>query len=117
MNRYTKGRLAERQCAEALTSRNWTILAERLQTPVGEIDLLARDGDTLVAVEVKARKSVEEGLLSISPRQQRRIMHALLWFVGENPEYETLDLRLDCMIAVNGQPPYHVENAWMDEHQ
>jgi len=42
-------------CAE-LRRRGYAILARRFRTPRGELDIVARDGETLVFVEVKARR-------------------------------------------------------------
>ena len=47
-------------CAE-LTRRGYAILARRYRTRRGEIDIIARDGPTIVFVEVKAREGHEFG--------------------------------------------------------
>ena len=51
------GNRAERQAARFLKAKGMTILARQFQTRFGEIDLVARDGDEVVFVEVKARRS------------------------------------------------------------
>ena len=51
------GDKAERQAARFLKEKGMTILARQFQTRFGEIDLIARDGDEIVFVEVKARRS------------------------------------------------------------
>jgi putative endonuclease len=44
-----------------LERRGYAILARRFRTRLGEIDIIARDGETLVFVEVKARRSLRYG--------------------------------------------------------
>jgi putative endonuclease len=51
------GAHAERIAAEFLTARGLTIVARNFRTRRGEIDLIARDGATLVFVEVRLRRS------------------------------------------------------------
>jgi putative endonuclease len=50
----------ELACAE-LRRRGYAILARRFRTRRGELDIVARDGDTLVFVEVKARRATRYG--------------------------------------------------------
>jgi putative endonuclease len=52
-----RGREAERQAAELLEDRGLRILERNWRCRFGEIDLVARDGSTLVFVEVRARTS------------------------------------------------------------
>ncbi|MBI5369650.1 YraN family protein [Candidatus Uhrbacteria bacterium] len=47
----------EKAIAVHLEGQGYTILAHQYQTPYGEIDLVCRDGDEIVFVEVKARRS------------------------------------------------------------
>jgi len=48
-------------------------VARRVRTRVGEIDLVARTGDTLVFVEVTARATLDSGLFALHPAGRRRI--------------------------------------------
>ena len=66
---YQTGLAAESICRLALPLKFYSILAERYKTPVGEIDIIARRGNTVVAVEVKARATREATVWSISPEQ------------------------------------------------
>ena len=56
--------------------RGYAILARRFWTRHGEIDIVARDGDVLVFVEVKARSSRSFGgaLGAVTPRKQRQVI-------------------------------------------
>ena len=59
-------------------------MSRNFRTRLGEIDLVARDGDTLVFVEVRMRSAGTFGgaLESITPRKQRRIQAAAQQFLG-----------------------------------
>jgi len=61
-------------CAE-LERRGYAILERRYRTRFGEIDVIARDGDTIVFVEVKARMGEEfgGGAAAITRWKQRRV--------------------------------------------
>jgi putative endonuclease len=56
------GSYGESLAARALTSGGMVLLARNWRTPTGEVDLLLRDGDVLVACEVKTRTSDACGL-------------------------------------------------------
>jgi len=53
--RQTLGELGETLACEELRRRGYAILERRYRTRYGEIDIVARHGDVLVFVEVKAR--------------------------------------------------------------
>ena len=111
--RWQKGWNAEEACKVYLEQQGYTIIAHRLRTPAGEIDIVAAQDSTLIIIEVKARKDIATALESISPKQRRRIEQATLYFLSENPDYQHHDIRIDCMVALDGQPPYHMQNAWI----
>ena len=60
------GRNAETVAAWFLRLKGYRILARRVRTHVGEIDLIARHGDTLVFVEVKARRALDSAVIAFS---------------------------------------------------
>lgn len=73
-------------CAE-LRRRGYSILARRYRTRAGEIDIVARDGRTLVFVEVKTRSgpAFGSGLEAVTPRKQaqvRKMAVDYLWRLG-----------------------------------
>ena len=85
--REQRGRDAEAKAAAFLRDQGFAILAERLRTPSGEIDLIAYNEPVLAMVEVKARASVGRGLFSLSARQASRIAAAGAYFLADHPEY------------------------------
>jgi len=64
-----------------IEDRNW-------RTPSGEIDIVARDGDTLVFVEVKTRRSERAGTAedAVSPAKQQRIVRIARAYLAAHPE-------------------------------
>jgi putative endonuclease len=71
--RHELGMRAEAAAAQWLERAGWTIVGRRLRTPVGaEVDLLAVDPrNTLVAVEVRARRSARTGTPEASVDAER----------------------------------------------
>lgn len=70
------GRQGEELACRELRRRGYVILARRFRTRHGEIDIVARDGEVLVFVEVKARSSPGFGgaLGAVTPRKQRQVI-------------------------------------------
>jgi putative endonuclease len=60
-DRISLGKLAEDMACRELRHRGYEILARRHRTRLGEIDIIARDGPTIVFIEVKARTSDRYG--------------------------------------------------------
>ncbi len=101
--------LAAETCAALwLRLKGYRILGRRVRTPAGEIDLVARRGDTLVAVEVKARPSVESALSGVSTRQRLRIVRALDLVAGRDPALAGLARRLDLVAVRPWRLPVHL---------
>ena len=73
--RQTLGILGEDLACCELRRRGYAILARRYRTRYGEIDIVARDGDTIVFVEVKARAGREFGSAAeaVTMMKQRRV--------------------------------------------
>ncbi|MEL7453164.1 MAG: YraN family protein, partial [Pseudomonadota bacterium] len=75
-----RGRRGETLAALALQLKGYAILARRVRTPSGEIDLIARRGNLVAFVEVKARPDLMAALEAVTPRAQARICRtAELW--------------------------------------
>lgn len=56
------GQLAEKLAVDALKKKGYQILENNFSNKYGEIDIIAKDGETLVFVEVKAKKGLAFGL-------------------------------------------------------
>jgi putative endonuclease len=80
----TAGDEAEEQASRFLSRHGLQVIARNYRTRLGEIDLIARDGATLVFVEVRLRSSPEFGGAagSVGPRKQRRIAAAAQHYIA-----------------------------------
>jgi len=70
-------------CAE-LERRGYAIIARRYRQRRGELDIIARDGATLVFIEVKAREDLRfgGGLEAITPQKRRRMEHMAIEYIA-----------------------------------
>ncbi|MBL4905886.1 MAG: YraN family protein [Sneathiella sp.] len=110
---YWKGRLAELLATVYLRMKGYHIVARGFRKPVGEIDIIARHKDTLVAIEVKQRSSLEKALHAIHTKQRRRISRAMEYYISSHPEFNHMDVRFDVLLITSFvKKPVHMENAW-----
>ena len=73
---YRRGHRSEWLAAAALMVKGYRILARRHRTRFGEIDLIARRGDLVLIVEVKARRTLMEAMEAVRYESERRIESA-----------------------------------------
>ncbi|MBU0556205.1 MAG: YraN family protein [Alphaproteobacteria bacterium] len=106
-----RGRQGERIAGWWLRLKGWSILARRVRTRAGEIDLIARRGNIVAFVEVKTRAS--EALLdeAIDERRLARVA-AAAEAVAHNWLGPQDDMRIDVMLLAPGHRPRHLENVW-----
>lgn len=109
------GRRAETLCAWHLRARGYRVLARRLRTVVGEIDILARRGSVLAVIEVKARPTLAQAAEAIGRQQRIRVTRAAEAFLAQHPALARLDLRFDAMLAAPWRLPVHIRDAWRPE--
>lgn len=109
---YRKGHRGEWLAALALMLKGYRIVARRFRTPLGEIDLIARRGDLVAIVEVKARPTLAEAMDAVSFTAQRRIDAAADLWLARRPDHARLSLRYDLVAVLPGRWPVHVENIF-----
>lgn len=112
--RYQSGHHAEWLAAWWLRLKGYRILARRVKTPVGEIDLLARRGRLWAVVEVKYRQDRETAAAAIPARQWQRIARAFEWWQMQNGGNSTGQnaVRFDAILVAPRRFPTHVQDAW-----
>ncbi|MBX9797549.1 YraN family protein [Sphingomonas sp.] len=105
------GRRGEERAAAWLGERGWTILARRVRTAAGEVDLVARRAGLVAFVEVKLRATAEALADAIDERRLARVAAAaeILAATYARPGD---DIRIDVLLIAPGVPPRHIENAW-----
>ena len=110
MNRWEIGLLGEWQAARFLKKQGMRILARRFRTGHGEIDLIGRDGETLVFIEVKARPGgrLNDGLRAVGPDKRRHLRSAAAVYLAAHPAPRT---RFD-VVEITAAGPRHIKNAF-----
>lgn len=98
------GRRSERAAAKFLRRHGMRILGHNVDDRLGEIDLLALDGRTLVIVEVRSSetKSFDELAASVNLDKQRRLTNAMLRFI-QRRELWNVGVRFD-IVALRWPP-------------
>lgn len=107
-----RGRFSEKAAAWWLRLKGYRIIAGRVRTPLGEIDLIARRGKMVCFVEVKHRTTRDIALEAVAPVQRKRIERAANWWITHSTFPAPMTFRFDVIAIVPGHCPYHLRNAW-----
>ena len=85
-SRIAFGKTGEDLACGELERRGYAILARRYRRRGGELDIIARDGQTLVFVEVKARRgrAFGDGAEAVTPLKRRRIVQLAMDYMTRN---------------------------------
>jgi putative endonuclease len=106
-----RGRKAETLAAWWLRLQGWRILATRLRTPLGEVDLVARRGRMVAFIEVKARATEAELDLAIDRHRLKRVAAAADYLAARYARSKD-DIRIDVILLCPRRLPRHLRNAW-----
>lgn len=109
---YRRGHRGEALAALWLQLKFYRILARRYKTPLGEIDLVAERGGTVVFVEVKQRARDADEALTFAAVNRERIGRAAQLWLARHPEASGRDLRFDVILLAPGRWPRHLINAF-----
>ena len=102
------------------TARDWLLskglhfIAANVRERGGEIDLIMKDGQVTVFVEVRFRQSSRFGgaAASVTPAKQHKLLQtAHLWLARHNGSFDTVDCRFD-VIAFTGNEIEWFSNAF-----
>jgi putative endonuclease len=116
-NKKETGDRGEQLAVALLKDKNFEIIEQNYRFGHGEIDIIARDKDVLVFVEVKTRKNLEFGPpeLAVTKNKQRQIRKIAEMYLVEN-KITDMDCRMDVIAILLKQnlPPEinHIENAF-----
>ena len=113
----TRGSWGERKATEYLISKKYSIIYNNYSCNIGEIDIIAQDGEFLVFVEVKLRTRTDKGLPCefISRAKMHRIIRTAQYFMMGRPELSRLQMRFDVIEILrlkSGVYMRHTENAF-----
>lgn len=106
-----RGRKGEAYAALWLRMKGWRILAERVRTSAGEVDIVARRGNLVAFVEVKTRATAAELDHAIDDYRLRRVA-AAAEILAPRFAQAGEDIRIDVILIAPGRFPVHVTNAW-----
>ncbi|MBR6029017.1 MAG: YraN family protein [Clostridia bacterium] len=112
MKQYASGLTGERQAEAYLAEQGMVCIARRYRGWDGEIDLICRDGETLVMVEVKYRPTASRGvgLSAVTPDKRRRLVHAAQAYLAEQELTDT-PVRFD-VVEITSDGVCHIRNAF-----
>ncbi|MCC2105313.1 MAG: YraN family protein [Hyphomicrobiales bacterium] len=102
---------AETIAALWLRLKFYKILERRYRIREGEIDIIAARGATIAFVEVKARPSMDEAVISISAQKRRRMSRAAHHWLATHPWAVNRILRGDALFIAPHRLPRHVPAA------
>jgi putative endonuclease len=106
------GASAEDLAARALSRAGYAIVERNFRCAAGELDIIARDRDVLVFVEVRSRADGSHGHAAemVSRRKQRQVARIALCYVGlRDPVFERS--RFD-VVAITGGEVEVIRDAW-----
>lgn len=106
---------AEATTERALRAEGWTILARRLRTKAGEIDLIATRDGLLVFAEVKARARLVEAAQAVSPRQRDRLLAAADIVLAEHSDWGNGGVRFDLLLVDAASRVRRIKDAFRRE--
>ena len=107
IDRAQIGRSAEERAAAHLCAAGLVLLHRNYLCRLGELDLVARDGTTLVVAEVRLRASTQFGgaAASITRAKQRRIVLATRHLLARYPSLQRLPVRFDALLVPAADGP------------
>lgn len=106
------GATAEDRAVELLLRHGYRIVERNYRTKLGELDIVARDGATLVFVEVRSRRTSRFGsaLEAVGGRKQRQVSRvAAQYLAWRRPRFD--EARFD-VVAITGDEIVLVKDAW-----
>ena len=111
-NNRAIGQAYEQMAGSFLESCGYKILAYNYRCKLGELDIVARDGDTYVFCEVKYRKDSAMGDPSeaVDQEKRRRISRGAMTYLKEHRLWD-VSCRFD-VISILGEELTHIENAF-----
>ncbi len=112
-NKRRIGDIYEERAVEYLKNHGYFILCKNFRCRLGEIDLVAREGGSLVFIEVKYRKNQRRGLPeeAVTPAKQRRICRTADYYRMKKGYGDGISFRFD-VVAILGEQVALYRNAF-----
>ena len=98
-----RGREGEENAVIALKEAGLQILAQNFRSKEGEIDIIAKDGEKIVFVEVKAWSTfgIENLRYGLDARKRHKIIKTAKFFLSKNRQYNNMSIRFDVIFVEN----------------
>lgn len=109
---FIRGHVSEYYAAVYLLLNGYRIRAMRFRTKSGEVDIIARKGDLIAFVEVKARRITGDAIFAVDPSTQRRIRNASLGWIARQEDAAMLSFRYDIIAVSPWRKPQHFTDAF-----
>lgn len=109
---YHYGLISEYLALLFLKLKFYKIIERRHKTKLGEIDIIALKNDTIVFIEVKARKKYNPSYNVLNTKQINRITRAASLYLIKNKAYQKLYVRFDLISICKLTQINHIQNAW-----
>ena len=100
MNKNNLGKKGEEYCVEELEKLGYEIIDKNFHSPYGEIDIIAKEAQSLVFIEVKSRSksTVDKTLWDITLSKQKKITKTAMFFLVNYNNPELFSYRFDVII-------------------
>ncbi|HBE89722.1 MAG: YraN family protein [Candidatus Andersenbacteria bacterium RIFCSPHIGHO2_12_FULL_46_9] len=105
------GKLGEERAKDYLQNKGMKLVARNFGCRWGELDLIMRDDETLVIVEVRVRSSAEYGLAheTVNHKKQLKIIKATKFYIQQENWWG--DVRFDVVAVVpTGEDKFSIEH-------
>ena len=106
------GNAAEAKAVQLLVGKGYRIVERNFRCNSGELDVVARDGDVLVFVEVRSRADDSHGHAAetVDRRKQRQVARVAMHYIGlRDPVF--VRSRFD-VVAITGDDVVLIQDAW-----
>lgn len=113
------GEIGEDICVDYLLRYHYEILARNFQCALGEIDIIAKEKEEIVFIEVKTRseETPDTAFSAVSKSKQERISKAASFFLARHPEMEESFTRFDAIAIVRNAKGHfqihHIKEAFL----
>ena len=117
MEKKAMGNFGEKLAVALIEKKKLPIIATNYQHKKnkGEVDIITKDGNFLVCVEVKLRgeNHLVHPSQSITRGKQKKLIEVMNLFLEENPTYEDLEIRFDVIYIIKENNKY--KNEWIED--
>jgi putative endonuclease len=113
----SRGREGENVAAAWLERSGYSILARNFRSRMGEVDIVASKGDTLIFFEVKTWEAYSAADLSraVDERKRFRIVETSKFFLDRHREFNSMNVRYDVLLVQDGMRTIrHIESAFTE---